>query len=431
MATKYRSSSILINEAKLLASSPDTVATWLAKAGETSSWGENTDAALELNLLARNERLIDLALAEYGLAQEVLHQLFHRSDEVIRVAVLSNQRLLKSKTQFGLWVEYWQFANEGPDVSWMAGLSLVEAQALFANRSLPDEFIIDFFDQKRPWMALDNDQRLRAAKYVFETLKERQVERDKFYNSKIFRNSAACDAVWRFSGTAPVDVLWAQALGELYSCLTPCIISNFDALKVAERWYPQDTDKGELERESEHSGAGYLSTYQSVRYGVARIASQKLSSGSLILKNEDVAIRCGGYSTLSLSAGEIKAAFELDGKLACNHLIKNDKIWKNKELMSALENICSKSSHDIGSPWWNFGREEERRLQLPPNKLRDEKPTNYSKPVTESSVREVAEGIVRSREFGALTNLIKIQAKEKAWAFWVIIAILAVIFFKI
>jgi hypothetical protein len=78
MAGKYRSHSIRINEAKLMASSPDTVASWLTKAGKHSSWTNDADAAFELNLLARNEGLIDLAVAEHGLSAEALGQFFRR-----------------------------------------------------------------------------------------------------------------------------------------------------------------------------------------------------------------------------------------------------------------------------------------------------------------------------------------------------------------
>lgn len=437
MVTKYRSSSILINEAKLLASAPDTVATWLAKLGETSSWGENADVALELNLLARNERLIDLALAEYGLSQEVLHQLFHRDDEVIRAAILSNQRLLKSKTRLGFWVEYWQFVNKGPDVSWMAGLSLVEAQALFTNRSLPDAFIADFFEQKSPWEVLNDDQRLSAANGIIETLKERQISQVSSNSRTFFRGSLAGNAAWKFASIAPVDVFWAEALGELYSWLTPTTISYSDALQVAERWNLQDTDKCELERERQRNKYGYLSVYQSVRCALARLASQKLSRGRLILENEDVAIRCGGYSALSLSVAEMEAAFATDGKMACNCLIQNEKVWRYEGLRSALEEICRRASEDedyIVSQTANFNREEIRLRELHPNWFGDDisvSTVNDSKAVVESSVREMTQAIVRSREFVALTNLLKIQAKEKAWGFWVIIAFLAIILFKI
>jgi hypothetical protein len=437
MATEFRSSLILINEAKLLASAPDTVAAWLEKSSEVSSWAKDADAVLELNLLARNERLIDLALAEHGLAQRVLHELYHRNDEVLRVAVLSNQRLLRSRSEFGLWVEYWQFVNKGPDVSWMAGLSLVEAQALFTNRSLPDAFIADFFEQKSPWEVLNDGQRLSAANGIIETLKQRQISQGSSNNRTFFRGSVAGNAAWKFASIAPVDVFWAEALFELYSWLTPTTISNFDALQVAERWNLQDTDKSELEREIEYNKLGYLSTYQSVRCGLARLASEKLSSRSLILENEDVAIRCGGYSALSLSAAAMEAAFATDGNLACNYLIQNEKVWRYEGLRSALEDICSRASQDedyIVSQTANFNREEIRLRELHPNWFGNEisvSTANHSKAVAEVSVREMAEAIVRSRQFVSLTNLMKIQAKEKAWCFCIIIAFLAVILFKV
>jgi hypothetical protein len=406
MATEFRSSLILINEAKLLASAPDTVAAWLEKSGEVSWWAKEADAELELNLLARNERLIDLALAEHGLSPEVLGQLFRRDDEIIRAAVLSNQRSLSSSKHYGSWFNHWKFLSDDLEPSWIAHLSNVEAEALFANGSLPDAFIADFFEQKDVWEALNDDQRLSAAHRIIETLKARQPVANGFDSWRDDRRSAMIDAAWRFSAKAPVDVFWAFALSKLYSFLPPRTILNFDPLQVTERWHVEDPDISELEGENRDIEYGYLSIVPSVRFGLARLASHSFKNRELILKNEDVAIRCGGYAALSLSVAEMEAAFATDGKLACNYLIENEKLWKYKKLRSALENICRKASQDedyIVSQMADFIREEIRLRELHPNWFSN----------------------------GLLTSLVKIQAKEKTWGFWIIIAFLTVILIKI
>lgn len=433
MTSKHRSPSILINEAKLLASAPETVAAWLEKSGEVSFWSKDADAELELNLLARNERLIDLSLAEHGLSTEVLHQLFHRNDEVIRAAVLSNQRVLKLKATSGYWVEHWQFVNVGPDVSWMAALTLVEAEALFSNRSLPDTFIADFFEQKDVWETLTGDQRLSAANCIIGTLKDRRAGPDRLDRLEVRRHWAVYDASWRFSSRAPVDDFWAYALSELYSYLELQANSNFDPLEVAERWRVPKTDTSELEGEERDNEYGYLSTYQRVRHGLARLASRRRGNARIILNNNDVAIRCGGYSTLRLSAQEIKSAFTLDGKLACHHLIENEHVWKNEKLRSAVEDICRTASKDddyIVSPTSDFNREEIRLREVHPEWF-GYKDASFrvlpDKPLSESSIREMANGVATSRGFISLRNLIDDHAKGAWWRFSIIISVLAVI----
>ena len=59
---EYRDYKVVLREAELLASSPETVAGWLR---DHIPWSETdpTDDSLEANLLARQERVIDLALA--------------------------------------------------------------------------------------------------------------------------------------------------------------------------------------------------------------------------------------------------------------------------------------------------------------------------------------------------------------------------------
>lgn len=433
MTSKHRSPSILINEAKLLASAPETVAAWLEKSGKVSFWSKDADAELELNLLARNDRLIDLSLAQHGLSPEVLHQLFHRNDEVIRAAVLSNQRILKSRATSGYGVEHWQFVNFGPNASWMAALSLVEAEALFSNRSLPDTFIADFFEQKVVWETLTGDQRLSAANRIIETLKDRHLGPDKLDSLQVHSHSAAYDAAWRFSSTAPVDIFWAYALSELYSYLNPQTISNFDPLEVAERWHAPETDTSEFDGEKQDNEYGYLSTFQMVRHGLGRLASRRLGSARIILSNNDIAIRCGGYSELRLSGQEIRAAFKLDGKLACHYLIENKHIWKNEKLRLAVEEICRIASENedyITSSISDFNREEIRLREVHPEWF-GSKGASFNvltdKPLAESSIREMANGVVTSRGFISLRNLMDDQAKGAWWRFSITISVLAII----
>lgn len=434
MASNYRSPSILINEAKILASAPDTVAAWLAKSGEFSHWSKDADANLEVNLLARNERLIDLALAEYGFSDEVLRELFNRDDEVIRAAVLSNKRILGSKTAYGLWIEHWQFIKVGPDFSWMAELSDVEADALFSNPSLPAAFIMDFFERGGAWEKFDDDQRFRAASNIIKTIKTRQHSSAPINRLKIdYKDELLLRAAWRFSNVAPVEYHWAYALGDLYSELQPIYFSDFDPLSAATRWHLPGTDTEELDAEKQDNQNGYLSTFQMVRSGLARAASRASRYRRQILNNSDVAIRCGGYSILGLSVKEMEAAVALDGKLACGYLVQNESVWKRKTLRSALEDICHKASQDdysIGSPRSEFNQEELRLRQLHPEWFGDKGVFGIpvgDKPVSDSSIREIAESVVKSREFLLMKNLIADQSKDMWWRFGIILAVLVVI----
>ncbi|MGB3794948.1 MAG: hypothetical protein WA957_01430, partial [Alteraurantiacibacter sp.] len=250
-------------------SAPESVASWLSEQGRTSRLGGDADDALEINLLARNDRLIDISLAENGLSEEVLRRLFRRDDEIIRAAVLGNERFLNDS--FGL--RYWTFATENDDLAWMASLTKVEAEALFSNRSLPDHFVADFFEQKSVWEELSEDQRVSAASSIIATLSDRP-ERDDFYDGWAdYSYSKVFDAAWTFSRSAPITFGWAYLLGKLYSTLAPRTFSEFDPIEVAERWHQQNDEDKQLDREKDDNDRGYLSTFQRVRCGLSRLAA--------------------------------------------------------------------------------------------------------------------------------------------------------------
>lgn len=419
-----------------MASAPESVASWLSEKGRKSRWGGDADDALEMNLLARNERLIDLALAENGLSEEVLRSLFQRDDEIIRAAVLSNTRALNQN--FG--IRYWTFATENNDLSWMASLSKVEAEALFANPALPDHFVADFFEQKGVWEELSEDQRVSAASKIIDTLSDRP-ERDDFNDGWAdYSYSKVFDAAWTFSRSAPVTLKWAYLLGELYSKLAPYAFSKFNALETAERWHPQNDEDQQFEREKDDNASGYLSTFQRVRFGLSRLAAEsshgKKDKRETILGSDDVAIRCGGYLALNFQPEEIEAAVEKDGKLACRYLIGNESIWTKNATRETLREACRSVSKDddyIVSQSFDFSRQDDRMRERHPEWFVDEEDPLFpdDKPLTESSIGEMTDRLAASTPMINLKAFIEAQSRVDTFRFWVIVVALAVVAFQL
>lgn len=436
MADNYRSHSTLINEARLLASAPETVAAWLAKPGRVSRWTGDADDELELKLLARNDRLIDLALSEHSLTEEVLRQLFGRDDEVLRAAVLSNRRFLEGS----LGARYWTFVNDNDDLSWMAELSDLEVEALFSNPSLPDHFVSDFFEQKGVWEILNDDQRIRAASNVIRTLSNRPIRDDFSDGWADYSYSKVFDSAWTFSSLAPVNLKWAHLLGRLYSRLKPDTFSSFDPLQTAKRWRTTDKKEQELDREKEDNKNGYLGTFQSVRCGLARLAAHSSrrvpEQRDAILQSQDVAVRCAGYLAFDFSAQNIEAAVELDGKLACSHLIQNEQIWKKQETRSVLEEACriaSKGEDYLIALSRYFDRQEDEMREMHPDWFKEDDGFGdefNDKPLIESSIGEVSASFADSPAFTSIKEIIDAKAKAESTRFWIILLILAVIAFR-
>ncbi len=152
----------------LLASDNATAADYLVKRGEAKAgrfWdsiSEETEAAL----LARNDRLINLRLAEYCLYPATAQALFQRdpSDWALRSLVLSNQKIAQ-----GLLLESFPECLFGSVEALRAYLSSItpdDASVLFANPTIDDRFLEEVLRLGDCWHAMP--ERARLARPIHE-----------------------------------------------------------------------------------------------------------------------------------------------------------------------------------------------------------------------------------------------------------------------
>lgn len=428
---EIRDPKVVLREAELLASSPETVAEWL-RGHNRWSLTDPADDSLEANLLAREHRLIDLALARYGQCREVLRALFSRDDEVLRAATLSNENIYKYSIQIAPFLE----SECQKELRWLGKLSDLELKALFFNPALPANCIRDFFDMEGAWAALNDSQRRVAAGCLVQNMMQwpdtfNALDASTWDN---FRLDAARSA-WEFAGKAEITPPWPYWLGHLYSKLGIPSYTVADPLQMASRW----TNSDDEEKSKKDNESGNLTTYQEVRRGLGRLAAARASKKELseLMAHHDLAIRCGAYLVGHLSAEQVNAACKNDGKLACSHLIENEHVWKNVETRDILEEACKKSSK--GQDWvislsHYFYRQRDRMIEAHPDWYKEDEWTDdevKEKPLTESSIGELVDRVTSSDSFTALAKSIERMQTTASTRFWVLIAILAVIAFKI
>ena len=358
--SEFRSPIVILNEAELMASAPEVVAEWL-KNRKKGLYDPDWDDALESALISRKAPLIDLALARYGVSNEVLRALFSRGDLPLRVAALSNENVISASILFR-----WKFVHGGEDLSWMGNLTRPEIYALFSNPGLPDLTISDFFEGMTAWLVLDEDQRLDAVDAMTENLVARSDRDDFFDGWDDYSYSKVFDSAWSFADRTDVNLKWAARLGNLYRGLTPRKFSEFQPLDVAKRWYVPSDDFDLKKHETDDNERGYLGHFQQVRLGLARLAAgkewQHKDTRDGILKSDDVAIRCGGYLGFAFTSEGLEEAWQRDRKLAARFFVANDKNWSTMEGREALDEICRRESegddYDI-----SLSREFHRRLE--------------------------------------------------------------------
>lgn len=420
----------LLKEAELLASSPEVVANWLQSHNRWSA-SEPSDDSLEANLLARRERLIDLALARYGQCEAVLQELFARDDQILRASVLSNENAYQSSI-----FDIVPFRDR--ELSWISELSQIELEALFSNPALPNYQIKQFFDMKGAWLALNESQRETAAIQLIGNIRK-WTDTFSLADSSTWESTRldAVQSVWKFSEKIHITPPWPYWLGRLYLSLGVPSYIGFDPLQAASRWSdPQDQEKAIKENAN-----GFLTTYQQVRCGLGRLSAtealydkEKLKS---LLEHGDVAIRCGAYLVAALSAEEINAVSKKDGKLACAHLIENEKVWRREETRDALQEACKRASK--GQDWIvslsaDFSRRCDHMEKVHPDWFERKNWTDdevEEKPLTESSIGELVERVAASETFILMEKGLEMQSKAGTIRFWTLLVLLGIIALQI
>lgn len=337
---EYRNYETVLKEAELIAMPPHAAAEWFAQNAQNPQSPIKIDDQLEKKLLGLGNYNIDLVIARYGQCKDVLAQLFHRNDDILRIALFANEGIVRQS-----FVSHWPFVpGEKDEFKWLGQITDRQLQALFSNKSLPEELINQFFAKGAIWLELNNEQRLAATEFIIMNLEGREPDDDDWYD---YGRSSMINAAWEFCNLVDVTIPWAARLGRLYSNLPPDVYSDFDALKAAKRWYPIDEQEKAKEK-TEKDKYGYLGYFQSVRCGLARVAARSLnqnkSDRNKLLNNRDLAIRCGAYLSLDLTTEEIEKACKKDGAYACRHIVENDRIWRTPDNRWELEQACDEAS---------------------------------------------------------------------------------------
>lgn len=360
-----RSYTLLLNEAELLARSPEGVFQWLKDyAARIDNFPEELDVEAEKALLARDEPLINLGLARFTQNSDTAELLFTRSRQTrftrnsdsaellftrssqadasethakaIRIAVLSNEGLGRG---FDTIPDSIFPDGEGGAVAWLAVAETPELFALFQNPSIHVFFLRKFLEQKESWQAL-NDDRLMNAMYALIRNKRMRAEYDGDMDGMAeYTHNSVFDAAWKLVETVPTTPRWARILGALLDGM-PGGASVKDPLTLAQRWQAPVDDEKTQDEELKCQKDGYLSPYQSVRAALAKADIEaRRGSAARFLSSDDPAFREAAYSSMRLSVEEIHSACERDKNLAVNSCQRNDRLWMEPETRKALHDV--------------------------------------------------------------------------------------------
>jgi hypothetical protein len=389
-----RSYTLLINEAELMARSPEGIYDWFTGyAARVDHFNAELDVAAENALRARHEPLIDLALAKFTRNSDTAELLFTHAQNAdqtnsharaVRLAVLSNQVLGGgfSKIPGSVFP-----GGEAGVLAWLPIAEREELFALFQNPSIDVFFLREFLEQKDPWQALDED-RLWNAMYALIQNKRMRAEYDGDMDGLAeYTHNAVFAAAWKLAETVPTTSRWATILGHLLNGM-PEGSSVKDPLTIAQRWQAPEDDEKAQEEEGGYAKGGYLTSYQMVRSALVKADIEaRRGPPDRFLSSDDPAFREAAYSTMELSVEQIQAGYERDKNLAVNSCQRNDWLWMESEKRKILHDVSwaileynnhymdsanaynfIKEQQKLKHPEWFSESELVERADLPPTK---------------------------------------------------------------
>jgi hypothetical protein len=436
---RYRNA---IETAKLILLPPPNVCEWLAKRAEnieSSRW--SSDEGIDKVLLARDDPLINLGLAQYTISDEVACELFARlpgadasqrqHNLALRLGVLSNQSLSSGALSFGL-VRSVFGKDKVACLNWLNTADTSEIWALFENPTLGDDFLCDFLEGKESWGNVVDDKRPIAIAALAGNERMKAQYEGPMDGWAEFRHGKVFDAAWGLARSAPLTRDWADVLSMLFGACRPISLdSPADALL---RWHRPSEDDKAAEEKARNNKMGHLGSFQSVRMNLSRLASRHDRKAALAaLQNGDVAVRCAAYMSAALSAEQIAAAFERDRLFAVNHALLNEELWRSEETREALRKISWQAVKDDKHSDLlhanDYEGQREHILSKHPDWFSDEeqeRPEAGDDPATKSDLIAVAEKI--SAGLSSLANIpttidslrpvLTAMVGKLGWIFW-------------
>jgi len=301
------------------------------------------DEVLEMALLGRNEPLIDLALAEFGLQARIVAELwkrtnqgFYKNDHVrkgVRLGCLSN--CLAPAVNFS-----------GRIIS-MEDLKLLfmsddtdEQEAVLTNDSIASNLLVALYEHKEPFAEVSDRDWMRMV--IRSSRNGRLNPNEDSDSGPDLEHWHIHKALFSLLETAPVTEHWVVGLTNVFETLNPAHVASVESGRIRDvlkRWEGVEVKdfKGELQ-------AGYfsgLSMADEFRCLIAALygrtyEDKKVGTYGSPTAN-DVAERCAYYGNAKMTAEEVSKYLQAEPNVFLFAAILNCGLLLNRQLRLMIE----------------------------------------------------------------------------------------------
>lgn len=441
-----RNPKTVVLEAELLASSPESVRDWLkesAKERTSALWMRKEE--IDQVLLARSDPLVTLSLAQYSQSSRVVQAILAgpaRANKAVRLAALMNEAVARAAFGFPA-----ALVEDRQVERFLSELDAEEILALFSNSELSDSFLRDFFEQKGPWQALDEEGRFTAIAALSRNTTLLHPYEGAYDGWAEHNRNSVFEAAWALAAKVPVTDKWAAHLGLLYGELLPGAYSIVKPLELAARWIPDPSDTEQVGSEKKDLEQGRLGIFAMVRKYLARLALSRTYSREdrrAFFNHEDPAVRAAYYASADLTVDDIRAADERDPFLSFEELVWNDAVWRTKAQRQLLHDMAWDAKRDPKSymdPQNMFKARLEYYQGAHPEWFKDEEDQipeesdTGEQPGAGVSVGDAMEDVkgqlLAGNDLARATHIVLVKLlKRSAWIGWGIALVLALLVFR-
>jgi len=328
-------------------------------AANSSEWAAG-DKALEQSLFARNEPLIDLALAQFGTEQEIVSKIYNRASATdanslderfklgLKVACLSNRRLW---SPFGSFPH--QIVGEKEFARLVQAGSYDECCAFLQNPRLDEKHLVALYAGAEPFARLD-DERWRWM--VHASAKNPRLTHEHDYDDgpdlgflHVHRG------ILRLLEIAPATRQWLWTVYYFVRTLKPKQVCQLDDPRpILDRWRRVSvTDEGKTPEEGLFTG---LPVNEELACYLAALFGRKLANAGGA-RSSDVMVRCAHYATSKLVAKDFEKLFSRDGVVFVLAALMNDNLLRDREIREAF-------SAYLGGDLWDIFDARTKELRV-------------------------------------------------------------------
>lgn len=305
-------------------SAPDIVFEWLKTnqtlPGQGHPWGRDPD--VECLLAAREDPLINLGLALYGICGDVSANLYAKGDLAIQIAVLRGYAI-PSKYNINEWLQenFSQLVDEWNEE---------KLSALFRNPLLSDDVIVAVFEREKLFDSLPEDKWIHLVEQTSLNERLNIPYSDKWMDGYAeYSYNRVFKAAWGLFSNLPVNYESTRILSGLEHRVVHKKPNDMDIVETLKRWNPQ-TD---CEKDKE--------AFTEVRTALACVIGRFDSQFKDMENDSDSAIRMAYYSKVSQpDPSKVAIWVGRDGKDFLWAAIHSKNFYRTEEVREALRKAC-------------------------------------------------------------------------------------------